>query len=183
VVVRPDSGDPVEVVHACLQLLDEAFGHTVNAKGYRVLNHVRVIQGDGINPDSIRAILARITEAGYSAENLAFGMGGALLQQLDRDTQKFALKCSAAKVDGRWIDVYKAPATDPGKMSKRGRLGLLRDAEGAYRTVAVPPEVADIERMPLPEGCTHAMETVWENGALVREWTFAEIRARAAAAP
>ena len=83
VVIRPDSGDPVAVVHQCLDLLDEAFGHTVNGKGYKVLNHVRVIQGDGINPHSIRAILERITSAGYATDNLAFGMGGALLQRLD----------------------------------------------------------------------------------------------------
>ena len=87
-VVRPDFGDPVNVVHKCLVLLDEAFGHTVNGKGYKVLNHVRVIQGDGINPNSIHAILERATSAGYATDNLAFGMGGALLQQLNRDTQK-----------------------------------------------------------------------------------------------
>src|SRR4030095_1336892 len=75
-VVRPDSGDPVNVVHQCVVLLDEAFGHTVNGKGYKVLNHVRVIQGDGINPNSIRAILERATSAGYATDNLAFGMGG-----------------------------------------------------------------------------------------------------------
>lgn len=58
VVIRPDSGDPVDVVEQCLLLLDEAFGHQVNGKGCKVLNHVRVIQGDGINPTSLRAILS-----------------------------------------------------------------------------------------------------------------------------
>ena len=104
-------------MHQCLVLLDEAFGHTVNGKGYKVLNHVRVIQGDGINPNSIRAILERATSAGYAADNLTFGMGGALLQHLNRDTQNFALKCSAARIDGRWIDVYKDPVTDKGKQA------------------------------------------------------------------
>ncbi|TGS08643.1 nicotinate phosphoribosyltransferase, partial [Mesorhizobium sp. M1C.F.Ca.ET.187.01.1.1] len=75
-VIRPDSGDPVEVVAESLRRLDEAFGHVINGKGYRVLNHVRVIQGDGINPDTIRAILQRITGDGYAADNVAFGMGG-----------------------------------------------------------------------------------------------------------
>ncbi|MGH1560630.1 hypothetical protein ACRAWD_29225 [Caulobacter segnis] len=97
----------------------------------QVLNHIRVIQGDGVNPVSIAAILERIVAEGFSAENLTFGMGGGLLQQLDRDTQKFALKCSAAKVDGRWIDVGKDPVTDPGKRSEAGRLMLLTD--GAER--------------------------------------------------
>ena len=180
VVIRPDSGDPVAVVHQCLELLDKAFGHTVNGKGYKVLNHVRVIQGDGINPTSIRAILERVTSAGYATDNVAFGMGGALLQQLNRDTQKFALKCSAARVDGEWIDVWKDPVTDKGKQSKRGRMTLLRHREyGGFRTVPVPPSAASLAEVEKPAGFDDAMETVWENGRLVRDWTFEEIRARA----
>lgn len=181
VVIRPDSGDPIEMVLSCLQALDEAFGHTVNNKGYKVLNTVRVIQGDGIDPLSLKQILQRFTEAGYSADNVAFGMGGGLLQKLNRDTQKFALKCSAARVNGEWIDVYKDPVTDPGKQSKRGRLTLIRHAEfGSWKTVPVPNEIELIEDMSLPAGWVHAMETVWENGALTREWTLDEVRARAA---
>lgn len=183
VVIRPDSGDPVAVVHECLELLDDAFGHTVNGKGYKVLNHVRVIQGDGINPTSIRAILERVTSAGYATDNVAFGMGGALLQQLNRDTQKFALKCSAARVDGRWIDVWKDPVTDKGKQSKRGRMTLLRHREyGSFRTVPVSPDAVSLAEVEKPAGFDDAMETVWENGRLVRDWTFEEIRARADAA-
>jgi nicotinamide phosphoribosyltransferase len=183
VVIRPDSGDPVAVVHQCLELLDEAFGHTVNGKGFKVLNHVRVIQGDGINPTSIRAILERITSAGYATDNLAFGMGGALLQRLDRDTQKFALKCSAARVEGQWIDVYKDPVTDKGKQSKRGRMTLLRHREyGTFKTVPVPAEAASLDDIVKPMGFDDAMVTVWENGHLLQDWTFAEVRARANAA-
>lgn len=179
-VVRPDSGDPVAVVHQCLELLDEAFGHTVNGKGYKVLNHVRVIQGDGINPTSLRAILERVTSAGYATDNLAFGMGGALLQQLNRDTQKFALKCSAARVDGHWIDVYKDPITDKGKQSKRGRMTLLRHREyGSYKTVPVSAEAASLADVEMPAGFDDAMVTVWEDGRLLRDWTFAEVRANA----
>ncbi len=179
-VVRPDSGDPVDVVHQCVSLLDEAFGHTVNSKGYKVLNHVRVIQGDGINPTSIRAILERITSYGYATDNLAFGMGGALLQRLDRDTQKFALKCSAARVDGEWIDVYKDPVTDKGKTSKRGRMTLVQHREyGHFKTVPVPPEAESLEQAAKPMGYDDAMVTVWENGRLVSDWTFAQVRERA----
>jgi nicotinamide phosphoribosyltransferase len=183
VVIRPDSGDPVAVVHQCLELLDEAFGHTVNAKGFKVLNHVRVIQGDGINPNSIRAILERVTSAGYATDNVAFGMGGALLQQLNRDTQKFALKCSAARVGGRWIDVYKEPVTDKGKMSKRGRMTLLQHREyGTFKTVPVPPEAGSLDEIVKPLGYEDALVTVWEDGRIVTDHTFAEVRARADAA-
>ena len=170
----------MHVVHQCLVLLDEAFGHTVNGKGYKVLNHVRVIQGDGVNPDSIRAILERATSAGYATDNLAFGMGGGLLQQLNRDMQKFALKCSAARIDGRWIDVYKDPVTDKGKQSKRGRMTLLRHRElNTFQTVPVPPQAESLADVVRPPGYEDAMVTVWENGHLVRDWTFAEVRSRA----
>jgi len=168
------------VVLQCLQLLDDAFGHVVNGKGYKVLNHVRVIQGDGVNPTSIGQILASITDAGYAADNVAFGMGGALLQRLDRDTQKFALKCSAARVDGKWIDVYKDPVTDSGKQSKRGRMRLLRHREyGQFRTVSVPADAESLTAAALPLGYEDAMVTVWENGTLLQDDTLAEIRSRA----
>jgi nicotinamide phosphoribosyltransferase len=164
-------------------LLDEAFGHTINSKGYKVLNHVRVIQGDGINPNSIRAILERATSAGYATDNLAFGMGGALLQQLNRDTQKFALKCSAARVNGQWIDVYKEPITDKGKMSKRGRMTLLQHREyGTFKTVPVPPEASSLDEVVKPMGFEDALVTVWEDGRIVTDHSFAQIRARANAA-
>jgi nicotinamide phosphoribosyltransferase len=181
VIIRPDSGEPVDVVHRCLERLEAHFGSTTNAKGHRVLQHVRLIQGDGVNPASIRQILERITAAGFSADNVAFGMGGALLQHMNRDTQKFALKCSAARVDGEWRDVYKDPVTDKGKTSKRGRLTLLRsDGGDGYRTVAVPREAVSVDDAPVPAGFSPAMEVVYENGRLLRDWTFDQIRERSA---
>ena len=98
-VVRPDSGDPPEVVAEVLRRLGDAFGTETNAKGFRLLPpQVRVIQGDGIDLEMVRAIFARTAREGWSADNLAFGMGGALLQRLDRDTQRFAFKCSEVTV-------------------------------------------------------------------------------------
>ena len=175
-VVRPDSGDPVTVVAKTLQLLAERFGTTVNSKGFKVLNTVRVIQGDGVNPVSIAAILERITADGFSASNLAFGMGGALLQQLNRDTQKFAYKTSAARVSGAWRDVFKDPVTDTGKRSKKGLLGLARD-EAGYRTVAV-----DGERFAPLEGGENLLVPVFRNGKLLRDVSLAVVRGVAASA-
>lgn len=77
-VIRPDSGDPVKVVREALIRLSERFGYSINQKGYKVLpDCVRLIQGDGINPVSLQHILDAIMQAGFSADNLAFGMGGA----------------------------------------------------------------------------------------------------------
>jgi nicotinamide phosphoribosyltransferase len=165
-VVRPDSGDPAVVVKQCLQILEKYFGSTRNAKGFKVLNNVRVLQGDGINHASIRSILYTITLAGYSADNVVFGQGGALLQIVNRDDQKFAMKCSAALVDGKWVDVYKDPIHDKGKQSKKGRVTLFKTENGF---------VSGIEN-----GEPEALETVFANGVLIRDMTFDEIRANAA---
>lgn len=166
-VVRPDSGHPATVVLESLKRLDEAFGTTFNKKAYKVLNHVRVIQGDGINEDSIREILETITSAGYSATNVAFGMGGGLLQQLDRDTNKFAFKCSAALVDGKLVEVFKDPVTDHGKQSKKGILDLVY-LGGQFKTVSGMDNFGSV------------LKTVFENGKITREYTLAEVRANAA---
>lgn len=164
-VVRPDSGSmdvPVQVV----QMLAEAYGTTRNEKGYRVLNpRVRVIQGDGVQFSTINMILHALERDGYSAENIAFGMGGQLLQALDRDTLGFAMKANAICIDGKWRDVFKAPKTDKGKASKPGRLAVLESGE----TI----RVEDLD------GRRNLLEPVWENGALLREQTFAEVRAQA----
>ena len=165
-VVRPDSGDPPRIVRWTLERLDAHFGSAVNSKGYKVLKHVRVIQGDGINEGSIKEILRMATEAGYSASNLAFGMGGALLQQLNRDTQKFAMKCSEVTINGEHIPVFKDPVTDPGKKSKAGRLDLVKNGNG-YQTIAVTPETPPYQS---------EMQTVFENGEVLVEWTLDEIR-------
>jgi nicotinamide phosphoribosyltransferase len=169
-VVRPDSGNPPEVVLKALQLLDKKFGSTYNKKGFKVINNVRVIQGDGINEDSIRAILEAAVTAGFSATNIAFGMGGALLQQVNRDTQRFAFKCSQAVVGGVAVDVYKDPVTDSGKRSKRGRLDLvkLRTNNDRYTTVQGDASFGS------------CLKVVFENGKLVKEYTLDQVRANAA---
>jgi len=135
VVIRPDSGDPVTMAVNCVNWLIDAFGSTTNSKGFKVLPpYVRVIYGDGINLDSITDICQALTNYSLSVENICFGMGGGLLQQLDRDTMRFAMKASAIMIDGVSHDVYKDPRTDPGKQSKRGVQCLFINADGKYVT-------------------------------------------------
>lgn len=167
VVVRPDSGDPETVPVETVRRLGEKFGYTINSKGYKVLNNVRVIQGDGITVETIPVILENLKAAGYAADNLSMGMGAGLLQKVDRDTLKFAMKCSAICVNGEWRDVFKDPATDPGKRSKRGQLALIN--EGGWKTVEADGNA-----------WRDVMVPVFRNGQLLREWTFDEVRARAA---
>lgn len=177
-VIRPDSGDPVFTLLRVFDILFGKFGYTVNSKGYKVLPpQVRVIQGDGVNIASIRAIYNALTTNGISAENLVLGMGGALLQKVDRDTQKFAFKCSYAEVNGEAVDVQKDPTELNGKgqlvksfkKSKAGQLKLVLE-NGAYRTV---------RKEELPE-LPDQLITVFENGVLVEDQVYEAIRERAA---
>ncbi|MEN7550932.1 nicotinate phosphoribosyltransferase [Rapidithrix thailandica] len=176
-VIRPDSGDPVMTLLKIFEILFDKFGYTVNEKGYKVLPpQVRVIQGDGVNYDAILEMYEALKQHQISAENLVLGMGGALLQKLDRDTQKFALKCSYAKVNGKEVTVQKSPTemdaqgniTGSFKKSKGGRLKLVK-IEGEYHTVNEGdyPELED------------QMVTVFENGKLIKEWSFEEVREQA----
>jgi nicotinamide phosphoribosyltransferase len=167
IVVRPDSGNPSEVVVEVARRLADAFGTSTNTCGYTLLNPcVRIIQGDGMDLEQIGKVLAALADAKFSTENVAFGMGGGLLQKVDRDTMKWAMKASAIKINGFWQDVYKDPVTDHGKVSKKGRQALIRDAAG-WRTV------------PAAEVRENRMTQVYRDGKLLRQTTFDAIRGRA----
>jgi nicotinamide phosphoribosyltransferase len=174
VVIRPDSGDPETVCLKLVKILHKKFGAVLNSKGFFVLNNVRLIQGDGINERTIRNILGSFAVHGYSADNIAFGMGGALLQQVDRDTQKFAMKCSSVQINGEWQDVMKDPITDSGKKSKAGRVTLWSSGKDFQSAVSQPKAWTD-------QGMswTEALVPVYWNGNLHREYTFEEVRANA----
>src|SRR5215467_3288087 len=166
-VVRPDSGYPRDVVLRVLEILGKKFGYQSNAKGYRVLNpKVRVIQGDGVNYWTIQDTLTAMMRAGWSADNITFGMGGALLQQLNRDTQKFAFKTSAVTINGEDHPVYKDPVEGHDKVSKRGRLALHR-ANGKWSTVNVNRDTPDPQDV---------LRTVFRDGEILVKQSVAEIR-------
>lgn len=170
-VIRPDSGDPGQVCLKILQKFRDAGLCKNNQRGYSELpSHFRVIQGDGVNPESIKDILNLLASYRFSASNIAFGMGGALLQKVDRDTQKFAYKCSAVKVGFEWRDVYKDPVTDPGKQSKKGLLDLVGSYADGFQTV--------------PDGAhwNSVMRTVYDTGISPMGQSLADIRKLADAA-
>lgn len=173
VVIRPDSGDPVVVLPKMLRILSEKFGYTTNDKGYKVLNNVRVIWGDGINSLSLSSILRCVVDiAGYSADNISLGMGGGLLQQLDRDVQRFAMKASAVQVNGVWRDVFKEPVTDSSKSSKKGRV-VLWESGGEYQSAVNQPQGWTDKGF----GWNDAMVTYFEDGEVKFTQTFEQVRA------
>lgn len=152
-VIRPDSGDPIDqMVVNVSNHIEEAFDKwTRNSKGFVVWEPcVRAIQGDGCTLETIRTTVNRLIDEGISLDNWAFGMGGGLLQKVNRDDLSFAMKTSAASYDGiDWFDVKKDPITDPTKASKAGNMR------------------------------TSDMKLRYRNGALLNETTFAEVRERA----
>eukprot|EP00038_Savillea_parva_P028937 m.67855 g.67855 ORF g.67855 m.67855 type:complete len:573 (+) comp8473_c0_seq1:64-1782(+) len=170
-VVRPDSGHPPEVVIKCLEILGAQFGTTKNSKGFRELPpYIRLIQGDGVDLAQLKNILKHMYAFGWSTDMVAFGSGGGLLQKLNRDTLKCAYKCSWVEVtvDGKTVsrDVSKNPITDRGKKSKRGRL-TLECNDGVWTTVENGDPARD------------QMKPVFQNGDLLIDYKYADIRARA----
>lgn len=173
-VIRPDSGEPVQTLTDVFKNLEVCLGDevTLNSKGYKVLpSYLRVIQGDGIDRHSMGEILASLTSQGWSATNIAFGSGGGLLQKVNRDTQKWAFKCCAIRRNGEIVEVYKDPITDQGKRSKSGRLDLVK-VDGQFTTIKLLPEMT--HRPP------RELVTVFENGQIQYNTTFAECRNRMA---
>lgn len=176
-VFRPDSGDMMETVIRILEMQAATFGTTVNAMGFKKVNYVGILQGDGVDHDAIRKLLNKIADMGYAADNVVFGSGGALLQKVNRDTYKFAQKASAIRVkegdEERWIGISKDPITDPGKKSKEGRMTLVRSRmTGEVLTLTGNGDLnAEFEDL---------MVTVYDKGVLYNPTTLAEVRARCA---
>lgn len=153
IVVRLDSGDPVDQVVTALGIIEKNFGATKNSKGFKVLDHnMRLLQGDGINDEIVQTILTVMTNAGYSIDNIVFGMGGALLQKVNRDTMSFAYKACAVEFEGGEVRQIHKRSEDTWKASKT-----------------------------LAELDTSGMQTVYKDGDLLKIWTFDEVRERAAA--
>lgn len=167
-VIRPDSGKPTEVDVRGLQIVDRKLGTTRNTKGFKLIPpYYRMIQGDGVNDESVPEIINEILANEYSMTNLAFGMGGGGLQDMTRDTQRCKLACASAHTADGWFDVFKDPATASDKRSKRGHQALVREGN-KFATVR---DNANDERK------DNYMVTVAENGYMVQVYTLDELRA------
>jgi len=169
IVIRPDSGDPLTVPIEVIERLMAKFGYSVNSKGYKTLpKQVRVIQGDGITKDSIKLILGNMEKAKLTLDNLSFGMGSGMLQQVNRDTLKYAMKANAICIDGVWSDVYKDPING-GKQSKRGVLGLYHNENDGWITE---------RKLPNDESFNN-LNVVYDTGIMKTDTLFKFVRQRA----
>lgn len=180
VVFRPDSGNPIEIICGNpmakdkesaeylggIRYLDKIFGHTVNKKGYKVLNsHVGLIYGDGMYIDRYKETLKRLEQMGYSAENLVIGVGG-ILRNHTRDTLGGAFKATAVCRKGIWSDIMKNPITDSKKKSYCGRVQVEFNLQtGVYSTV----QEADARET---TGYTRMLRPVFKDGKLLTSYTW-----------
>lgn len=175
-VLRPDSGNSVTTPIEIIEILMEKFGYTVNDQGYKVLpSYIGVLQGDGINEDSIREIVALLESKKISIENIAFGMGSKLVDpEGGRDKFSFAMKAVAQQeADGTWTDLFKDPITDVGKRSHKGRVTTYRCNQSG-KIIAERVELQEVN--PFLEDM---MVTMYHNGEIMNFSNFDEVKERA----
>ena len=141
VVIRPDSGDPVQIIcgipdssgstaeeKGLIQALWETFGGTINEKGYKVLDpHIGAIYGDSITPERAEQIFAGLEAKGFASSNIVLGIGSYTYQYHTRDSLGFAIKATSVTQNGVEYPIQKDPKTDPGKKSFCGRVKVVND--------------------------------------------------------
>lgn len=190
-VVRPDSGDPADIVcgtnhtfgagkgpveKGAIEVLWDEFGGTVNEQGYKVLNPaVGLIYGDAMNFGRIENICERLEEKGFATTNMVFGIGSFNYQYQTRDTFGFAMKATSVTIEGEEKAIFKDPLTDSGlKKSLKGRIAVIRDRDG--KLVALDDERAEHRDVGVERGYD-LLQTVWKDGEFVKEYSFDEVRA------
>lgn len=171
-VIRPDSGDPVDCVIRGLESAAKHFGYVINSKGYKVITGAAVIQGDGIDLSKLMEIAQSVKENGFSAQCVAYGMGGGLLQKQNRDTLKAAIKlCRIENEDGSVRDIMKKPSDDISKTSLPGSF-CVNYVDGIPQVY--PSDSAEDYRLEID-----ALQTIWNCGPVDYNWeTFDQVRAR-----
>lgn len=184
-VIRPDSGDPVDIicglfpldinypdkdrepeVKGVIELLWDAFGGTVNAQGYKVLDsHIGAIYGDSITLDRAELIIERLRLKEFASTNIVFGVGSYSMGFATRDSQGGAVKSTAVEIDGKLVEIFKNPVTDDG--TKKSAKGLLQVIDGKAK-----------DQCTWKEESKGDLETIFKNGKFVKTTTLTEIRER-----
>ncbi len=149
IVIRPDSGDPSDIIcgkfiplvigstktseaKGLIERLWEIFGGTVNSKGFKELDpHIGAIYGDSITPEVAEDICLRLKRKGFASTNIVFGVGSYSYQYVTRDTYGWAMKATYAEINGQGVNIFKDPKTDSGmKKSAKGLLKVVKDENG-----------------------------------------------------
>jgi len=189
-VIRPDSGDPVDILcgkrwndeqnpydenvdaieKGVVELLWDVFGGTINEQGYKVLDsHIGAIYGDSITIDRANEICERLAAKGFASTNVVLGIGSFTYQYNTRDTFGFAMKATYVEVNGEGREIFKDPITDDG--TKKSATGLLRvtTGEGGYKLV---------DRQTWAGEQTGNLKPIYEDGLFYNTTTLTEIRGK-----
>lgn len=184
VVLRPDSGNPADIIcgdptqlagtpqhKGVVELLWETFGGTVTEQGYKVLDpHIGAIYGESITLDMCENMCKRLAAKGFASTNIVFGIGSFTYQYITRDTLGYAMKSTLTVCDGKEIHIFKDPITDDGvKKSAKGRVVVER----------IDGQLTYVDELSLFENFDgDLLKVVYRNGNLFRTHTLAEIRER-----
>ena len=183
-LIRPDSGDMVEITIKTIEKLWNTFGGTMNYKGYKVLDpHIGLIYGDGCTLNRVHDIYEELENRGFAANNVVFGVGAfcfhALFDNNDkmtvitRDTFGMAMKATYGEFGDKKLFIYKDPKTDDGNL-KKSHKGCCRVwqyfNDGLY--------VCDDEFMGQVSNHETLLETVFKDGELIKVDSFMDIRRR-----
>jgi nicotinamide phosphoribosyltransferase len=188
VVLRPDSskktpyevicGDTSEIYDyhrnaGSIRILDKHFGHTVNSKGYKVLNpKIGLIYGDAISHEMANKILSGLKNMGYASSNIVFGIGSWTYQgNLTRDTFNFAIKATHGVVNGESINTYKSPIDDSKKNSLKGLLAVYQKDP-----ILEPGEYFVVSEATEHQEANSELKTVFEDGRLLVDWKTPDVR-------
>jgi nicotinamide phosphoribosyltransferase len=195
-VIRPDSGDPVDIMTGtyivddsnradyeakkaagaltpeelgAIEILGDLFGWELNDKNYKRLNqHIGLIYGDSITLDRAQRTFERLAAKGWESTSVVLGIGSFTYQYLTRDNLGSAVKATWADVDGQSVDIQKDPKTGAGKKSARGRLAVIRDETG---------ELELIQQATPEDEARSLIQTVWRDGEFINPVSFADVRA------
>lgn len=183
-VIRPDSGDPVDIIcgthpllggntpqeKGVIELLWDVFGGELNAQGFRVLEeHIGAIYGDSITPERAERICERLAEKGFASTNVVLGIGSFTYQFNTRDTFGFAMKATSVVVNGERREIFKDPITDD---------GVKKSAKGLVRVDLVNGEYVLVDQVSELEERKGELKTIYENGVFPQPLNLSEIRAR-----
>ena len=189
VVIRPDSGDPVEIIcgsaisfgvgktpseKGVIEVLWDTFGGTVNEKGYKVLDpHIGAIYGDSITEARCEAMCARLSAKGFASTNIVLGIGSFTYQYNTRDTFAFAMKSTAVTIDGVEHAIFKDPATDDGtKKSLTGRVIVSYNEQTKKYAVTDGLTKQDVSN----NAWKDSLRVIFRNGQSFNTLKFSEVR-------
>ena len=185
VVIRPDSGDPVDILcgdldadpsspafKGVVELLWDTFGGTTTEQGFRVLDsHIGAIYGDAITLERCEEICKRLMEKGFASTNVVYGIGSYTYQYLTRDSLGFAMKATNVTINGESTPIFKDPITDDGtKKSARGKVAVYRDP--------ITKEINYMDSDSPSRAINDLLTTVFENGEMKVNTSLAQVKAK-----